>query len=184
MVECIVALPKQLFFNTGIPACIWYLRRGRTKTNEVLFIDASEMGYLKDRVHRDFSDSDDDTKKGNYHEDGLGDIQKITKTYHDWRKQTQNETVIASETSLRGTKQAAYINIKGYCKSATLDDIRKHNHVLTPGRYVGIPDEEDDGIPFSEKMETLTTTLKAQMQEEEALNQEIKTQLANIGYSL
>ncbi|WP_159017835.1 type I restriction-modification system subunit M [Algibacter sp. L3A6] len=180
LVECIVALPKQLFFNTGIPACIWYLRRGRTKTNEVLFIDASEMGYLKDRVHRDFSDSDDDTKKGNYHEDGLGDIQKITKTYHDWRKQTQNATsVIQSES-----EESQYQNIKGYCKSATLDDIRKHNHVLTPGRYVGIPDEEDDGIPFSTKMEALTTTLQQQMQEEEALNQEIKTQLANIGFRL
>jgi type I restriction enzyme M protein len=182
LVECIVALPKQLFFNTGIPACIWFLRRGRTKTNEVLFIDASEMGYLKDRVHRDFSDADDENKKGDFHDDGLGDIQKITKTYHDWK------TVIANDPSLRGTKQSddesSYQNIKGYCKSATIEDIRKHNHVLTPGRYVGIPDEEDDGIPFSEKMADLTTTLQQQMQQEEALNQEIKTQLANIGFKL
>ncbi|WP_452221281.1 N-6 DNA methylase [Lacinutrix salivirga] len=209
LVECIVALPKQLFYNTGIPACIWYLRRGRTKTNEVLFIDASEMGYLKDRVHRDFSDSDDDNKKGNFHENDLGDIQKITKTYHDWRAVIQSDTsviqsnasVIQSDTSviqseseesqsqnvtssdLGGTSKL-YRDVKGYCKSATLEDIRKHNHVLTPGRYVGIPDEEDDGIPFSEKMEALTTTLKAQMQEEEVLNQEIKTQLANIGFKL
>ncbi|QNM86379.1 SAM-dependent DNA methyltransferase [Polaribacter pectinis] len=182
LVECIVALPKQLFYNTGIPACIWFLRRGRTNTNEVLFIDASEMGYLKDRVHRDFSDSDNDTKKGNYHDNGLGDIQKITQTYHNWK------TVIANDPSLRGTKQSqnetAYNDIKGYCKSATLEDIRKHNHVLTPGRYVGIPDEEDDGIPFETKMADLTTTLQQQMQEEEALNQEIKTQLANIGFKL
>ena len=169
LVECIVALPKQLFYNTGIPACIWFLRRGRTNTNEVLFIDASEMGYLKDRVHRDFSDADDDNEKGNFHENGLGDIQKITKTYHDWRSEADSQT---------------YQNIKGYCKSATLEDIRKHNHVLTPGRYVGIPDEEDDGIPFSEKMEALTGTLQQQMQQEEALNQEIKTQLANIGFKL
>ncbi|WP_452223641.1 N-6 DNA methylase [Lacinutrix chionoecetis] len=194
LVECIVALPKQLFYNTGIPACIWFLRRGRTNTNEVLFIDASEMGYLKDRVHRDFSDADDDNKKGDFHDNGLGDIQKITKTYHNWRKHILNEpslrgtkqsheaNVIASE---EGAKQSAYYkDIKGYCKNATLEDIRKHNHVLTPGRYVGIPDEEDDGIPFETKMADLTATLKQQMQKEEALNQEIKTQLANIGFKL
>ena len=176
LVECIVALPKQLFYNTGIPACIWYLRRGRTNTEEVLFIDASEMGYLKDRVHRDFSDSDDDdNKKGNFHDNGLGDIQKITNTYHNWRN------VIASEER---AKQSVYKDIKGYCKSATLEEIRKHNHVLTPGRYVGIPDEEDDGIPFEDKMADLSATLKEQMQQEEALNQEIKTQLANIGFKL
>jgi type I restriction enzyme M protein len=181
LVECIVALPKQLFFNTGIPACIWFLRRGRTKTNEVLFIDASEMGYLKDRVHRDFSDADDENKKGDFHDNGLGDIQKITRTYHNWRKQTQEATsIILSELE----EATEYKDIKGYSKSATLEDIRKHNHVLTPGRYVGIPDEEDDGIPFSEKMADLTTTLQQQMQQEEALNQEIKTQLANIGFQL
>ncbi|SDS17513.1 type I restriction enzyme M protein [Polaribacter sp. KT25b] len=178
LVECIVALPKQLFFNTGIPACIWFLRRGRTKTNEVLFIDASEMGYLKDRVHRDFSDADDENKKGDFHDNGLGDIQKITRTYHNWK------TVTVNEPSLRGTKQSVYEDIKGYCKSATLAQIQKHNHVLTPGRYVGIPDEIDDGIPFETKMADLTTTLQQQMQQEEALNQEIKTQLANIGFQL
>jgi type I restriction enzyme M protein len=173
LVECIVALPKQLFYNTGIPACIWFLRRGRTNTEEVLFIDASEMGYLKDRVHRDFSDSDDDNKKGDYDKNGLGDIQKITRTYHNWR----------NSPPLVGLGEA-YQDIKGYCKSANLEDIRKHNHVLTPGRYVGIPDEEDDGIPFEDKMADLSATLKQQMQQEEALNQEIKTQLANIGFKL
>ena len=173
LVECIVALPKQLFYNTGIPACIWFLRRGRTNTEEVLFIDASEMGYLKDRVHRDFSDSDDDNKKGDYDENGLGDIQKITATYHNWK----------NSPPLEGLGKA-YQDIKGYCKSANLETIRKHNHVLTPGRYVGIPDEEDDGIPFEDKIADLSATLKEQMQQEEALNQEIKTQLANIGFAL
>ena len=152
LVECIVALPKQLFYNTGIPACIWYLRREKANhSKEVLFIDASEMGYMKDRVHRDLADEDIDT---------------ITQTYHNWRK------------------GEGYEDIKGYCKSATLEEIQKHKHVLTPGRYVGIPDEEDDGIPFEDKMADLSATLKEQMEKETKLNQEIKDQLSNIGIDL
>ena len=152
LVECIVALPKQLFYNTGIPACIWYLRREKANhSKEVLFIDVSEMGYMKDRVHRDLSDEDIDT---------------ITETYHNWRKGN------------------GYEDIKGYCKSATLEEIQKHKHVLTPGRYVGIPDEEDDGIPFEDKMADLSATLKEQMEKEAHLNQEIKDQLSNIGVNL
>ncbi|OUV45580.1 MAG: DNA methyltransferase [Rhodobacteraceae bacterium TMED111] len=152
LVECIVALPKQLFYNTGIPACIWYLRREKANhSKEVLFIDASEMGYMKDRVHRDLADEDIDT---------------ITQTYHNWRKGED------------------YEDIKGYCKSATIEDIQKHKHVLTPGRYVGIPDEEDDGIPFEDKIADLSTTLKEQMEKEAQLNQEIKEQLSNIGINL
>ncbi len=152
LVECIVALPKQLFYNTGIPACIWYLRREKANhSKEVLFIDASEMGYMKDRVHRDLAEEDIDT---------------ITDTYHNWRKGSN------------------YEDIKGYCKSATIEEIQKHKHVLTPGRYVGIPDEEDDGIPFEDKMADLSATLKEQMEKEAELNQEIKDQLSNIGVNL
>lgn len=165
-IECIVALPKQLFYNTGIPACIWFLRRDSKKTKDVLFIDASEMGYMKDRVHRDLSDNTLEEKLGDFDVNGLGDIQKITKTYHNWRKGEN------------------YENIKGFCKSATLEDIQKHSHVLTPGRYVGIPDEEDDGIPFETKMADLTATLKQQMDKEQELNEEIATQLAKIGMTL
>ena len=167
LVECIVALPKQLFYNTGIPACIWVLRREKnTHSKEVLFIDASEMGYMKDRVHRNLSDTDDEKKKGNFHENGQGDIQKIAATYHNWRKGEN------------------YENIKGYCKAASIEDIQKHAHVLTPGRYVGIPDEEDDGIPFEDKMAALTATLKQQIDKEAQLNQEIATQLSKIGFKL
>jgi type I restriction enzyme M protein len=80
-------LPKQLFYNTGIPACIWFLRREKNShSKDVLFIDASEMGYMKDRVHRNLSDSDDEENKGDFHENGWGDIQKIAETYHNWRK--------------------------------------------------------------------------------------------------
>lgn len=152
LVDCIVALPKQLFYNTGIPACIWFLRRERTeRRGEILFIDASEMGYMKDRVHRDLSEED---------------IEKITTTYHDWRK------------------GGAYENQKWYCHSANLAEIEKHGFVLTPGRYVGISEVEDDGIPFEDKMKELTTKLAEQMEKEKALDEEIKTQLAKIGFTL
>ena len=152
LVECIVALPKQLFYNTGIPACIWLLRRGRgSDTNKTLFIDASEMGFMADRTHRDFTDDE---------------IQKITDTYHQWQ---------TSE---------AYEDIKGFCKSADRAEIEKHGFVLTPGRYVGIPDEADDGIPFEEKMATLTATLAQQMQQEKKLDENIKKQLGNIGFKI
>ena len=152
LVECIVALPKQLFYNTGIPACLWFLRREKTNNSkEVLFIDASEMGFMKDRVHRDFADAD---------------INIITDTYHNWRKGN------------------GYEDVKGYCKSATIEEIQKHKHVLTPGRYVGIPDEEDDGIPYEDKMADLSATLKDQMEKEAELNQKIKEQLSNIGLNI
>jgi type I restriction enzyme M protein len=154
LVECIVALPKQLFYNTGIPACIWFLRREKSNhSKEVLFIDASDMGFMKDRVHRDL-----DSK----------DIDKITSTYHNWRSEVDSQ---ANEN---------YEDKKGFCKSATIEEIRKHSHVLTPGRYVGIPDEEDDGIPFEDKMAEFTATLKSQMEREKELDDEIKVQLAKI----
>jgi len=149
LVDCIVALPKQLFYNTGIPACIRFLRRERTVRNkETLFIDASEMGFLKDRVHREFTQEDMDI---------------IANTYHNWRKNPEK-----------------YEDQKGFCKSAKMEEIEKHGFVLTPGRYVGIGDVEDDGIPFEEKMEKLTTTLAEQMAKEDEMNEEIKNQLAKI----
>jgi type I restriction enzyme M protein len=152
LVECIVALPKQLFYNTGIPACVWFLRRERKVRNkEILFIDASEMGFMADRTHREFTDED---------------MEKITDTYHNWRK---------SEN---------YEDVKGFCKSADMTEVEKHIFVLTPGRYVGIPDEIDDGIPFEEKMANLTKKLSDQMDQEEVLNEEIKKQLSNIGFEL
>lgn len=157
LVDCIVALPKQLFYNTGIPACLWFISKkryemngDRKRTGEVLFIDASEMGFMADRTHREFSDED---------------IARITKTYHEWRK-----------------KGGEYKNIKGFCKSADLEEIKKHGFVMTPGRYVGIPDEEDDGVPFEEKMAELTSKLAEQMKKEKELDEEIRKQLSNIGF--
>ncbi|MDM8537470.1 class I SAM-dependent DNA methyltransferase [Desulfobacterales bacterium HSG17] len=152
LVDCIVALPKQLFYNTGIPATIWILRRGRSlRQGQTLFIDASEMGFMKDRVHREFAPED---------------IEKIEQTYHNWRN------------------KEGYEDIKGFCKSAKLAEIEKHSFILTPGRYVGIPDEEDDGIPFDEKMKDLTTTLARQIEKEKELDEQLKEQLGKVGFEL
>jgi len=157
LVDCVVALPKQLFYNTGIPACIWFISRKRTgngdrkKSNEILFIDASEKGFMQDRTHRAFTDED---------------INEIAQLYHNWRT---------------GEK---YEDVKGFYKSASLDDVEKQGFVLTPGRYVGIKDEVDDGIPFEVKIKELTDKLSEQMKEESRLNEEIKTQLAKIGIEI
>ena len=157
LVDCIVSLPTQLFYNTQIPACLWFISRKRTgngdrkRTGEILFIDASELGFMEDRTHRGFADTD---------------VARITATYHEWRK-----------------KDGKYEDVKGFCKSASMDEVKKHNFVMTPGRYVGIPDEESDGVPFEQKMNELTSTLKAQMDEEKRLDEEIKNQLSNIGFN-
>jgi type I restriction enzyme M protein len=124
----------------------------RKRTGEILFIDASEVGYMEDRTHRTFSDDD---------------IAKIAGTYHEWRKP--------------GGK---YEDVKGFCKSADIEEITKHNFVLTPGRYVGLEDEEDDGIPFAEKMEEYLIDLSGQIAQEKKLDEEIKKQLNNIELNL
>lgn len=158
LVDCIVALPKQLFYNTGIPACIWFISRKRAgngdrkRTGEILFIDASDVGFMADRTHREFTNED---------------IATISSLYHEWRK-----------------KDGKYEDVKGFCKSATLEDVTKYNFVLTPGRYVGIKEEEDDGIPFEDKMKDLTAKLAEQMAEEKRLDEEIKKQLKNVGFEL
>jgi type I restriction enzyme M protein len=158
LVDCIVMLPTQLFFNTGIPACLWFVSRykngnkTRERKDEVLFIDASEQGYMVNRRNRAFKEKD---------------IQKIADTYRKWKKQDGD-----------------YEDVKGFCKSAKLEEIQKHNYVLTPGRYVGIPDEEDDGVPFEEKIGALTAKLKEQMQEAQRIDQDIKEQLAKIGLEI
>jgi len=156
LVDCIVMLPTKLFYNTGIPACLWFVSRyrngnkNRMRKGEVLFIDASELGTMINRRNRIFTDSD---------------IHKISDTYHEWKKQKGN-----------------YKDIKGFCKSAKLDEIRKHKYVLTPGRYVGAAEIEDDGIPFEEKMSELTSTLYEQFAESDKLENTIKRNLEVLGY--
>ncbi|VTX66500.1 putative type I restriction enzymeP M protein [Haemophilus haemolyticus] len=149
LVECIVALPGQLFTNTQIPACIWFLNRNKKRKGEVLFIDARQIGYMKDRVLRDFT---------------AGDIANIADTLHAWQQSDGYED------------QAAF------CKSATLEDIAGYDFVLTPGRYVGTAEQEDDGVPFAEKMQNLTALLKEQFAKSAELEAEIKKNLGELGY--
>lgn len=158
LVDCMIALPGQLFYTTGIPVCLWFLTRTksdarlRRRTGETLFIDARKMGALIDRTHRELSDDE---------------ITRITKTYHAWR----------------GEKDAGpYEDIAGFCKSATRDEIAQHGHVLTPGRYVGAEEVEDDGEPFDEKMRRLTATLYEQFAESARLEAAIRKNLEGLGY--
>ena len=161
-VECMVALPGQLFTNTQIPACIWFLtkdkrngfalhKKKRDRRGEFLFIDARQLGYMKDRVLRDFTPDD---------------IQKIADTFHAWQ---QGE---------------GYEDMPGFCKSASLDEVRKHEHVLTPGRYVGAAEQEDDGEPLADKMQRLTAQLAEQFEESAKLEAEIKKNLVGLGYGI
>ena len=156
LVDCIVMLPTQLFYNTGIPACLWFLSRykngnkNRDRKGEVLFIDASELGYMVNRSSRAFTETE---------------IKRVADTYHEWKK-----------------SGGSYHDIKGFCKSASLVDIEKHNFVLTPGRYVGIPDEVEDDVSFEDRMSALTMALGEQMREGQLLDEEIKKQLAKVGF--
>jgi len=141
LVDCIVNLPAKLFLNTQIPASLWFLRRNKTvRKDEILFIDARNMGHLINRRTREFSDED---------------IQKIAQTYHNWRN-----------------PDGDYEDVKGFCKSAAIEEVAALDYVLTPGRYVGLPDDEDD-FDFNERFSQLTAELKEQMQEEERLNAQI-----------
>ncbi|WP_374765257.1 class I SAM-dependent DNA methyltransferase [Yunchengibacter salinarum] len=161
VVDCMIALPGQLFYSTQIPACLWFLSRdksnGRTQNatlrdrrGEVLFIDARSMGHLVDRTRRELSEED---------------IAQITRTYHAWRGEPD---------------AGAYEDSPGFCKSATLDDIREHNHVLTPGRYVGAVAADEDDVPFEERFAELKETLAEQFAEAEELTALIQTKLEGV----
>ncbi|MFZ7306131.1 type I restriction-modification system subunit M [Avibacterium avium] len=148
LVEAMVALPNQLFTNTQIPACIWFLNKNKARKKEVLFIDAREIGYMKDRTLRDFTPED---------------IAHIANTYHAWQ---QNN---------------GYENQAGFCYAASLEEIAKNDFVLTPGRYVGTAEQQDDGIPFAEKMEKLTALLNEQFEQGRELEEKIKKSLGILG---
>ncbi len=151
VVECIVAMPGQLFYSTGIPVCLWIMRKGKNENtkDKVLFIDARNLGHMIDRRVRELSEED---------------IQKIADTYHNWKN------------------NQGYEDVQGFCKSATIDEISDNDYILTPGRYVGIEEVEDDGIPFEEKMTRLTTELYGLFEESHKLEDEICRKLDAIGY--
>ncbi|MEY9584072.1 type I restriction-modification system subunit M [Sinorhizobium fredii] len=161
-VDCMVALPGQLFFSTQIPACLWILARDksanghRDRRGEILFVDARKLGFMVDRVRREFTDED---------------IEKIAEAYHRWR---------ATPETREKNGWAGYEDEPGFCKSATLEEVRSHGHVLNPGRYVGAQDAEDDGVSFAEKFERLRETLVAQFAEGRALGERIESALAGI----
>jgi len=158
LVDCMVALPSQLFYNTMIPACLWFIARDRKnhkfrdRRGETLFIDARKMGVMIDRRHRELTDED---------------VKKISSVYHAWRGE--------------GGK---YEDVAGFCKAAKTEDIRKNNHILTPGRYVGAKEIEEDAEPFEEKMKRLTSELSQQFQKSHELEQEIKKNLDSLGFKI
>ena len=152
LVDCMVALPGQLFYSTQIPACLWFLARDRKRGGEILFIDARKLGRMVDRTHRELTDDD---------------IARIAGTYHIWR----------------GEEGAGeYADVPGFCKSAALEEVRKHGHVLTPGRYVGAEAQEDDGEPFGDKMKRLVAQLREQQDDAARLDAAITENLKALGF--
>ena len=153
LIDCIVNLPAKLFLNTQIPACLWFMSRNRTngkfrnRKNEILFIDARNLGHLINRRTRELSEDD---------------INLIADTYHNWRNTDGN-----------------YEDVAGFCKAESIERVKELDCVLTPGRYVGLPDEEDD-FDFTERFTSLKATFEAQLKEEATLNQAIKNNLSKI----
>jgi type I restriction enzyme M protein len=157
LVDCMIALPGQLFYTTQIPVCLWFLTRSkkagklRDRRGQTLFIDARKLGHLVDRIHRELSDDE---------------IARIAKTYHAWR----------------GEKATGkYADVPGFCKNATTEEITAHGYVMTPGRYVGAEEVEDDDEPFEDKMRRLTAKLEEQFKESASLEKTIRANLKGLG---
>ncbi|MFN7305339.1 MAG: N-6 DNA methylase, partial [Acetobacteraceae bacterium] len=161
VVDCMVALPGQLFYSTQIPVCLWFLARDksngiarnaklRDRRGEILFIDARKLGHMVDRTRKEFSDAD---------------IDKITRTYHAWRGEGE---------------AGAYVDVPGFCKSATLEEIKGHGYVLTPGRYVGAAEADEDDVPFSDRLAGLKEKLEQQFAESDRLSGIIRARLGGV----
>lgn len=161
VVDCVVTLPSQLFYTTGIPVCLWFFSRNRSgnhktrdRQGEVLFINATRMGQMVSRTHRELTHDD---------------IAKITGTYHAWRNRNHD---------------TEYEDEAGFCKTVGLEEVKANGHVATPGRYVGTPPVEDDGEPFEEKMARLTQELKGHFETRAEMEQRIRRNLKEVGYDL
>jgi len=158
LVDCMVALPTQLFYNTQIPACLWFLARNRTnhkfrnRSGEILFIDARKLGTMTSRKNKAFEDTD---------------IAQIAEAYHNWRN-----------------IDGKYEDVQGFCKSANLSEIEANSFVLTPGRYVGTEEVEDDGIPYEEKVAAISQNLTGYFEQSIALQERIKTNLKKVGIEI
>ena len=192
IVDCIIALPGQLFYNTQIPVSLWFISKDRKnnkfrdRSGEVLFIDARKMGVMIDRRHRELTEEE---------------IKRIASTYHAWRKKkTPNKESSVEQLQLAVAETGAdynkslleetnedlpeYKDISGFCKSVTIEEIKRNNYILTPGRYVGMEEIEDDGEPFEEKMERLTKELSKLFKESKGLEEQIRKNLEGIGYGV
>ena len=177
LVDCIVALPGQLFFTTQIPVRLWFLARDkknhkhRDRRGNTLFIDARKTGVLVDRIHRELA---------------VEEVSKIADTYHAWRSPVaavyDRPTSDAKKTGAHRAPLEKYEDTPGFCKSVALEEIRKHDYVLTPGRYVGAAELQDDGEPFEQKMKRLTATLEEQFAESAKLEKVIKSKLQKLIY--
>ncbi len=158
LVDCMVALPSQLFYSTQIPACLWFLARNRgdgpfrDRRGEILFIDARKLGRMVDRTHRELTDED---------------IARIADTYHAWRGEEEVEE---------------YTDVPGFCKSTALEEVRKHDHILTPGRYVGMEPRDEDGEIFDKKMTRLVNQWNNQTNKASHLDQTISDNLMVLGF--
>ena len=158
LVDCMISLPPQLFYNTSIPVCLWFLARNKKngkfkdRTGKTLFIDARNMGEMIDRRHKVLTDEE---------------IDKIASTYHAYRGEN-----------------GKYKDIPGFCKEATLEDIKENDYILTPGRYVGFEEVEEDFEVFEEKMKKLTQELSESFEESKKLEEEVKKNFKSIGFKL
>ena len=156
LVDCMVALPSQLFYSTQIPACLWFMARDRSggksraRKGEILFLDVRNLGRMVDRTHRELTDEE---------------VTRIASTYHNWRKNKDK-----------------YQDVPGFCRSVSLEEVSEHKHILNPGRYVGVPSKEDDSEPFVEKMERLVAQLKRQQVESAKLDAAIINNLSKLGF--
>ncbi len=170
MIDCMVALPGQLFYTTPIPVCLWFLAKDRSngivkhtrlrdRRGEILFIDARNLGFLEDRTHRSLKDEE---------------VSQITDAYHSWR----GEKVETENSEF----MEGYKDIAGFCKSAKLEEVQSHGYILTPGRYVGTELSDEEGMPFDEKMKELTAKLYQQLEEAKVLDTIIRRNLEVLGY--